>query len=67
MRDNKSYCAILLDDNNRKPICRLHFNFSQKYLGVFENKNEERLPIPKIDGIFKHASRLKTALKEYAS
>lgn len=25
MRD-KSYCAILLDNNNRKPIARLHFN-----------------------------------------
>ena len=21
MRDNQSYCGILLDDNNRKPIC----------------------------------------------
>src|SRR5690606_17940041 len=30
MRDTKSYCGILLDDNNRKPICRLRFNFSQK-------------------------------------
>lgn len=26
MRDQKSYCSIILDDNNRKPICRL-FNF----------------------------------------
>ena len=28
MRDTKSYCGILLDDNNRKPICRLRFNYS---------------------------------------
>ena len=26
MRDQKSYCGIILDNNNRKPICRL-FNF----------------------------------------
>lgn len=26
MRDAQSYCAILLDDNNRKPICRFYFN-----------------------------------------
>lgn len=26
MRDKESYCGILLDDNNRKPICRLHYN-----------------------------------------
>lgn len=25
IRDTKSYCGILLDDNNRKPICRLHY------------------------------------------
>ncbi|WP_419593178.1 hypothetical protein, partial [Thiolapillus sp.] len=30
MRDKKSYCGILLDDTNRKPICRLHFNRSRK-------------------------------------
>ncbi len=38
-RDVRSYFGILLDDNNRKPICRLWFNGTQKYLGVFdENK-----------------------------
>ena len=65
MRDAKSYCAILLDDNNRKPICRLHFNYSQKYLGVFSNKNEERIEIDGVDDIFKHADRLKSVMKEY--
>lgn len=35
-RDAKSYFAVLLDDNNRKPIARLHFNRGQKYLGVFD-------------------------------
>lgn len=29
-RDALSYCAILLDDNNRKPICRLYFNSKKK-------------------------------------
>jgi len=33
-RDTKSYFGILLDDNNRKPICRLRFNASQKYIGL---------------------------------
>ena len=36
MRDRISYCGILLDDNDRKPICRLYFNNTQKYLGIFE-------------------------------
>lgn len=65
MRDAKSYCAILLDDNNRKPICRLNFNYKQKYLTVFENKNEIRVDIDVIDDIFKHADRLKAVIKEY--
>ena len=26
MRDRKSYCGILFDDNARRPICRLYFN-----------------------------------------
>ena len=29
-RDTKSYFGILVDDNNRKPLCRLHFNRNQK-------------------------------------
>lgn len=65
MRDAKSYCAILLDDNNRKPICRLNFNTRQKYLTVFENKTEMRIDIDGIDDIFKQADRLKAVIKEY--
>lgn len=49
-RDTQSYFGILLDDNNRKPIARLHFNRSQKYLGVFDrDKNETRHPIDSLD------------------
>jgi hypothetical protein len=29
-RDTQSYFGVLLDDNNRKPLCRLHFNAKQK-------------------------------------
>ena len=34
-RDVQSYFGILLDDNNRKPICRLYFNTSRKSIGIF--------------------------------
>jgi predicted type IV restriction endonuclease len=45
-RDTKSYFGILLDDNNRKPIARLWFNRSKKYLSLFdEHKVETRVPI----------------------
>jgi len=29
-RDTQSYFGILLDDNNRKPLCRMHLNGSKK-------------------------------------
>jgi hypothetical protein len=65
MRDAKSYCAILLDDNNRKPIARLHFNGSQKYMGLFSNKQEERVPIAALEDIYEHAKRLQETALEY--
>lgn len=36
-RDTQSYFGVLLDDNNRKPICRLHFNGSKKYVETFDS------------------------------
>lgn len=65
-RDVKHYFGILLDDNNRKPICRLHFNTSQKYLGVFDaNRQEERMPIDSVDDIYKFADRIKAMISFY--
>lgn len=62
-RDVKSYFGILLDNNNRKPICRLWFNAKQKYIGVFDkDKNETRIPITSIDEIFQHADKLRASL-----
>ncbi|MCI0350750.1 MAG: type I restriction enzyme HsdR N-terminal domain-containing protein [Acidobacteriales bacterium] len=66
MRDTQSYCGILLDDNNRKPIARLHFNSGKKHLGVFDaNKQEERISISTIDDIYRHADRIKASVSFY--
>jgi hypothetical protein len=66
MRDTQSYCGILLDDTNRQPICRLHFNRAQKYLGLFdENKNEERYPIDTLEEIYQYAEHLKATVTYY--
>lgn len=52
-RDTQSYFGILLDDNNRKPLCRLHLNGNKKYLGLIdESKNEIKQPIETIDDIY---------------
>lgn len=58
-RDTQSYFGVLLDDNNRKPLCRLHFNAKQKYLGLFDDaKKETRHPIASIDEIFNFSDAL---------
>ena len=66
MRDAKTYCGILLDDNNRKPICRLWFNGKQRYLGVFDaDKNENRIAINEVVEIYKHSDRLLESVARY--
>jgi hypothetical protein len=66
MRDTQSYCGVLLDDNNRKPIVRLHFNRAQKHLGLFDaEKNEERVPINNVNDIYKYAERIKETVSFY--
>jgi len=65
-RDTKSYMGILLDDNNRKPICRLHFNRAQKYLGLFDaEKRETREAIDSLNDIYRFADKLKETAGRY--
>ncbi len=66
MRDTVSYCGVLLDDNNRKPICRMHFNRNQKYIGLIDqNKAESRVPIEDLSDIYKYADHIKKRAEFY--
>ncbi|GAB3208513.1 type I restriction endonuclease [Marinactinospora thermotolerans] len=66
-RDSKSYFAILLDDNNRKPIARLHFNGkSKKYLGLFDaEKRETRHLLGSLDDIYLHSETIRASVRGY--
>lgn len=65
-RDAQSYFAILLDDNNRKTICRLYLNGSKRYIGTFdEQKKETRSEILTVDDIFSHAEILLKTVEYY--
>lgn len=65
-RDSMSYFAILLDDNNRKPICRLHLNRSKKYIGLFDaDKNETRFQIDTVDDIYKYSEQLQATVQRH--
>lgn len=65
-RDTQSYYGILLDDNNRKPICRLHLNGTKKYIGLIDhNKKEERILLNNLDEIYLHTDRLLETVQMY--
>ncbi|WP_261977022.1 type I restriction endonuclease [Bowdeniella nasicola] len=65
-RDTKTYFGVLLDDNNRRPIARLWFNTSQKYIGLFDaDKKETRHPIDSLDEIYQFADQIRKAVHFY--
>jgi hypothetical protein len=65
-RDSLTYFAIFLDDNNRKPICRLYFDGVKKYIATFNEKKEvTRYEISKIDDIFLYTDAMIESLKRY--
>jgi predicted type IV restriction endonuclease len=67
MRDAQTYCAILLDDNNRKPICRLRFNNRDKLrLGLFNDKKEEEIvALETPDDIYNYTAQLHAVIASY--
>lgn len=70
-RDTVSYFGILLDDTNRKPICRLYFNTSNKRLALFDQSSdgnqEEKISIAKLDDLYQYSDRLKKRVLQLQS
>lgn len=66
-RDAQTYFAILLDDNNRKPICRMYFNaISKKYIATFdENKKETKHEITSLNDIYNYSEYLINTISFY--
>lgn len=77
MRDQKSYCGILLDDNNRKPICRLfnfdHFEPGMENIGrnahivimTKSNSEGERFDLQFVDDIHPLGEKLVEAVRRH--
>jgi hypothetical protein len=65
-RDALSYFAILLDDNNRKTICRLYLNGNKKFFVTLDDqKKEVKNEINSLDDIFKHSEALLKIVENY--
>lgn len=69
MRDTISYCGILFENNNRKPICRLHFNsLTNMQLETFDSeKKGTRYKLEKISDIYKYAEALQSVVGYYSA
>ena len=67
-RDTQSYFGILLDDNNRKPICRLHFNSqTTKYIELFDQGKDKGVKqlISSVDDIYKYKNEILATIGNY--
>ena len=70
-RDTASYCNILLDDNGRKQIVRLHFNNpNNKRLEIYSmdnngNKVSEKTSIDDLNEIYQYADQFKAIVSAY--
>lgn len=67
-RDTQSYFGVLLDDNNRKPIVRLHLNGGKKYISLFDkDRNETKEFIETVDDIYKYEAKILEVIDFYES
>lgn len=66
-RDAQSYFAILLDDNNRKTICRLYLGTKKCLVVLDDNKKEVKYEIVSIDDIYIHAEVLNRIIEKLES
>jgi predicted type IV restriction endonuclease len=65
-RDAQSYFAILLDDNNRKTVCRIYLNTSKKYVGILDSaKKETKNEIQTLDDIYTFSEQLRATVETY--
>lgn len=74
IRDRKSYCTIIYDDNQNYPIIRLHFNnidkltiglFNSKKKGKSGRKLEEKYNIKEINEIYKYKEQILSTIRYY--
>lgn len=69
MRDAKSYCAILLDNNNRRAICRFRFGKRKKAIWIVgivgAEKNSTKHEIRSLDDIYLYAEQIRAIARHW--
>jgi len=66
-RDAQSYFSVLIDDNNRKLICRFYLNSetNKQISFVGEDKKEVRYKIQSLDEIYNYSEQLLKAVEKF--
>lgn len=65
MRDAKSYCAIILDNNNRRTICRFYFGKTKLVFTIFTPSNEVKYELKKLSDIYQYKQDILEAIKQF--
>jgi hypothetical protein len=66
-RDAQSYFAIFIDDNNRKPVCRLYLNSptNKQIAFIGEDKKEIKHKIDNLDNIYEYSEQLIKSIEKF--
>ena len=68
MKDAKSYCAIILDNNSHRPLCRFRFGKLKKVITLFDaEKNKTNHTIESLDGIYLHSEQIRAIAQHWDS
>lgn len=68
IRDAASYCSVILDDNNRKPIARFHFDGRTKRIVLFDSeKNQTRIDLDSMESIYAQADAIRAVVAHYVA
>lgn len=65
LRDNKTYCAILWADNNRNPICRLHFLKTKLSVSIFTPEGEDKHDIKAVPDLYHLKQQIQASIRQY--
>lgn len=66
IRDQKNYCSVLIDNNNRRPLLRMYFNsLTTRYLGLFDGETEEKVAVKAPVDLYRFADRICATAEKY--
>ena len=66
LRDAKTYCSIIIDNNNRKPLCRLFYDVKNPYVIIYDEQAEEKAYVKEVEDLYNYAQRFVNAAQKFA-